>query len=120
MSAAGDVNDDGIDDLVIGVEMADRGDRAMVGEVYVVFGSTEPFPAVFPLFTLGPGAGGDGSRGFILPGVAGGDRAGRSVSGACDVNGDGIDDLVIGSDGAPQFSSTAGQTYVVFGRSASP
>jgi len=114
------VNADGIDDLVIAALMADRDERSMVGEAYVVFGSTQPFPAVLPLLTLEPGAGGDGSVGFVLPGINGGDRAGSSVDGAGDVNGDGIDDLVIGSDGAPQFSPTSGQTYVVFGRSAGP
>jgi hypothetical protein len=120
VSPAGDVNADGIDDLVIAALMADRDNRSMVGEAYVVFGSTQPFPAVLPLLTLEPGAGGDGSVGFVLPGINGGDRAGSSVDGAGDVNGDGIDDLVIGSDGAPQFSPTSGQTYVVFGRSAGP
>ena len=32
--------------------------------------SAEPFPAVFPLASLLPGAGGDGSAGFVLNGIA--------------------------------------------------
>ncbi len=39
----------------------------------------------------------DGSNGFALNGINAGDRSGRSVSGAGDVNGDGVDDLIIGA-----------------------
>ncbi len=63
------------------------------------------FPAVFELSSL------DGSNGFRINGIDGDDNSGYSVSGAGDVNGDGIDDLIIG---APN----AGQSYVVYGRSA--
>ena len=38
----------------------------------------------------------DGSNGFVLNGVAAGDTIGLSVSGAGDINGDGLDDLLIG------------------------
>ena len=41
----------------------------------------------------------DSSAGFVMNGAAAGDCAGRSVSGAGDVNGDGFNDLIIG---APQ------------------
>ena len=41
--------------------------------------------------------------------------SGISVAGAGDVNGDGIDDLIIG---APDAVSDAGESYVVFGSAA--
>ena len=42
----------------------------------------------------------DGTNGFRLDGVNSGDEAGRSVSSAGDVNGDGFDDVLIGPLGA--------------------
>ncbi|MEO1149340.1 MAG: integrin alpha, partial [Cyanobacteria bacterium J06638_22] len=39
----------------------------------------------------------NGNNGFAINGIAEGDRSGVSVSGAGDINGDGIDDLIIGA-----------------------
>ena len=120
-SAAGDVNGDGIDDLIIGASGADRPGDSDAGESYVVFGSTQTFPAIIELRSLYPDNGGDGSRGFVLPGVDESDFSGSVVSAAGDVNGDGIDDLIIGADGAhPRGDSAAGEGYIVFGRAAAP
>ena len=58
----------------------------------------------------------DGTNGFVINGIDARDNSGRSVSNAGDVNGDGIDDLIIGAEGAdPNGNSYAGETYVVFG-----
>ncbi len=57
----------------------------------------------------------DGSNGFALNGGAAGDRSGFSVSGAGDVNGDGIDDLIVGAIGADPNGDFSGRSYVVFG-----
>ncbi|MEE9344772.1 MAG: integrin alpha, partial [Methylococcales bacterium] len=59
----------------------------------------------------------DGSNGFVLNGVTERDFSGRSVSAAGDVNGDGVDDLLIGADGADSNGSSSGASYVVFGAS---
>jgi hypothetical protein len=121
VSAAGDVNGDGIGDLAVGGAGADPGGDASAGESYVVFGSTEGFAAIVQLASLFPGGGGDGSRGFVLTGVNAGDNSGRAVSAAGDVNGDGIGDLIIGAYYAdPRGDSTAGESYVVFGRADAP
>src|SRR6185295_6320081 len=116
VSAAGDVNGDGIDDLIVGARFADAGGDYGAGESYVVFGSTQGFPAVLPLATLFPAGGGDGSVGFVLSGIDFFDNAGYAVSGAGDVNRDGIKDLIVGAQYAdPGGHSRAGESYVAFG-----
>ena len=71
------------------------------------------FPAVFELSDI------NGSNGFVIQGENVGDLSGNSVSHAGDINGDGIDDMIIGAAGAdPNGNDRAGSSYVVFGRSA--
>lgn len=110
VASAGDVNGDGISDILIGAFEADPGGRSRAGEAYVVFGrdaaSGGAFPPAFELADL------DGTDGFRLHGAAPGDFSGISISPAGDVNGDRIDDIVIGA----RFAGSAGASYVVFGR----
>ncbi len=112
VSAAGDINGDGIDDLIIGALRADP-NGSISGSSYVVFGRIASFPAAFALSSL------DGSTGFRLDGAAGGDYSGFSVSAAGDINGDGIDDLIVGAFRADPNGTYSGSSYVVFGRTTS-
>ncbi len=110
VSAAGDINGDGIGDLIVGAYRADPNGTDS-GSSYVVFGKTTGFAPTLALSSL------SGSDGFRLDGVAAGDRSGRSVSAAGDINGDGIGDLIVGAAGAdPNGNSAAGSSYVVFGK----
>jgi hypothetical protein len=124
VSSAGDVNDDGIDDILIGAPYAEPlGGTYWLdpGETYVVFGKNTfedgDFAAAIDLADL------NGKNGFVLNGInvgnryTHGDQSGYSVSSAGDVNGDGIDDILIGANGAdPNGANNAGETYVVFGK----
>src|SRR4029453_6569407 len=60
----------------------------------------------------------DGSNGFKLSGAAAGDASGYSVSAAGDVNGDGVDDLIIGAPHTDLKFLYSGVSYVVFGRAS--
>ncbi|MEO5341309.1 MAG: DUF4347 domain-containing protein [Magnetococcus sp. MYC-9] len=104
--SAGDINGDGFSDLIVGARLAWVNGVQDAGSSYVVFGRAAGFTAELNLSSL------DGSTGFRLDGLLLNENAGYSVSSAGDVNGDGFDDLVIGSFGAEY----AGSTYVVFGK----
>lgn len=99
--AAGDVNGDGLADLLV--------ESRYAGQAYVVFGSTSAFDASLDLTTLGA------SQGFRIDATG----AGAVDAGpAGDVNGDGLMDLVIGQKGADNNGVDSGSTYVVFGRTS--
>ena len=107
VSGAGDVNGDGLDDIIIGARLTDPSSGSNSGASYVVFGSTDSGSIALSDIIAG-------NNGFVLNGANAGDYSGRSVSGAGDVNGDGLDDIIIGASGA---NSSSGASYVVFGKS---
>jgi hypothetical protein len=111
VSNAGDINNDGIDDLIIGKYEADSNGNENAGQSYVVFGGKNVGSGgIFNVFSL------NGTNGFAINGIAAGNESGFSVSNGGDINGDGIDDLIIGAFRAPANGVIqAGQTYVLFG-----
>ena len=55
-------------------------------------------------------------HGFIIQGDMAGDNLGRSVSGAGDINGDGLDDLIVGAPEGYDGDIRAGEAYVIYGK----
>lgn len=114
-SEAGDVNGDGIGDILIGEPRSDENGFES-GSAYVLFGKSGPRGPVVDLNDL---ANGDGTQGFVLRGIDVGDEAGLSVGSAGDINGDGYGDILIGSpDASRDGQSRSGDAYVVFGKAS--
>lgn len=105
--AGGDVNADKISDIIIGA----RGAASAAGRTYIVHGQktrgSSGFQTSFVLSTL------NGPNGYRLDGIDNGDQSGASVACTGDINGDKINDIIVG---APFANSFRGECYVVYGR----
>jgi hypothetical protein len=118
VATAGDVNRDGIADVLVGAPETDNNEREQSGSAYVVFGQRSA--ANVDLAALG-------RRGFRIDGADSSEFAGWSVADGGDVNSDGRRDLLVGApfashgDPVEVFGSfverqQSGSLYVVFGQ----
>jgi hypothetical protein len=117
LNTAGDFNDDGIDDIIIGYSSASPGGKNGAGKTYVVFGN-DAVPTATPVFINLADL--DGTNGVMINGELAGDLSGSAVSSAGDLNGDNIDDIIIGAPRASRSNpnNKEGRAYVVFGSSS--
>lgn len=108
---SGDINGDQIDDIMIGAFRRDGVGGEDFGAGYVIFGQDDLTAASFDLTAL------DGNNGFVFEGANTFDYTCR-VAGAGDINGDGVEDFIIGGEsaGGDGRSGNNGEAYIVFGR----
>jgi hypothetical protein len=95
VSGAGDVNNDGYADLIVGAYENDAGGHN-AGRAYVYSGKT-------------------GDTLFTITGESANDQLGYSVSGSGDVNGDGYADLIVGAPGYFTGGVNTGRAYIYSG-----
>jgi Ca2+-binding RTX toxin-like protein len=109
VSSAGDVNGDGLSDLIVGADLSDPSAGTNAGRSYVVFGKSGNTAVALSDIASGTG-------GFVINGQAAYDASGGCVSSAGDVNGDGLADLIVGAmHSDPSLQLSAGRSYVIFG-----
>ncbi|HUX78908.1 MAG TPA: hypothetical protein VMW10_04065 [Alphaproteobacteria bacterium] len=103
VSYAGDMNGDGLNDVIIGNPFVNN----TAGTSYVIYGRKGGYQKPINLAHLNP------KQGFVIEGAIKGDYSGWSVNFAGDMNADGLNDVIVG---APGVNNSAGASYVIYGR----
>ena len=106
--ASGDINGDGINDIVIGNMLANKNGESLSGAVHVVFGSDQKLPETLDVDTL------DGTDGFNVEGYEYSGYLGTTVD-VMDINGDGFDDILTGNYGN-YYNEYNAKAAVIFGK----
>ena len=104
VASPGDLSGDGFSDVVLGAPLAGG---SFEGRAYVFNG---PLQGSLP----------SSSADAVISGVLFNEALGSSVASAGDLNGDGIDDLVVGAPRPPLNGEAPGRAYVFFGPLAGP
>jgi len=101
VDSAGDVDDDGYDDILVGAPSYNDGDlKSNVGRAYVYHGSSQSIKTI---------------SGWNVTGKESGDGLGEYLSCAGDVDGDGYDDVIIGVTSSDEGVYNGGEAFVYQG-----
>lgn len=101
--SAGDVNGDGLDDIIVGARQAGLSSTGPTGAAYVIFGRKKMADIDLRAFEQGIA----GDKGFVIREPPRRD-AGGAVAGVGDTNGDGLSDVAV--------NAWNDHVYVVFGK----
>lgn len=113
-SGAGDINDDGFFDIIVGADQSDE-NASNSGAAYIIYGSSS-LPSAIPA----------GNSDVTVLGRASGDfLGGRAVSGVGDITNDGFPDLIVGAyanddAGLGTATDNDGAVYLIFGSASLP
>ncbi len=105
ISYAGDVNGDGLDDILLGAPFSNKA-GADSGQAYLILGRKDGWKKNVPITTADASFIGEKAK----------DNAGISVSYAGDVNNDGYSDILIGAENNSDTGSKAGKCYLIYGK----
>lgn len=112
VSSAGDVDGDGIDDILVAAMEADPDGRIRAGQTYLIYGRGGTAVLLGDIDLADADA--------TFDGIDAKDYSGTSVSSAGDFNGDGLTDILIGaSHGDPNDKLGSGEIYLIYGQLAS-
>jgi len=109
VAGGGDIDGDGLDDVLVAAPLAEVGINANAGRVWVVRGRTDA--ATVDLAEVATGTGG-----FVISGAGSEHHAGDAIDIVGDVNGDGLDDVIVGAPLADPNGGNSGEAYVVLGK----
>jgi len=102
VSSAGDIDNDGYDDFLIGAQHYDTNEDSDIGVIYVMTGSPSGEQSLADATA-------------ILTGEAASDFAGRSLASLGDINGDGNGDFLVGAKTNDEGGDSAGKSYLILG-----
>ena len=105
ISSIGDLNGDGVNDIAVGAPY-DNQNGEPIGAVYILFLNSDG--------TVKSSQEISNSHGNLQTTIEEGDRFGISVSKIGDLNGDGVNDIVVGAMGDDDGGSTHGAVYILF------
>ncbi len=107
VAIVGDVNGDAIGDFVVGAYNNSEIDYR-AGQTYLVFGRQTGWLTDVSLASVDASFHGESEE----------EQSGQCVAGAGDVNGDGLQDILVGAGESDEVASGAGQVYLILGRFA--
>ena len=112
VGSIGDLNGDGLAEILVGAPMMENGAIADAGGAFVVWGKNVASDVSLSKVVAGLG------DGFAMLGEAAQDHVGTALTAVADLNGDGLAEILVNATGNDAGGADAGAAYVVWGTRA--